>query len=193
MDKRVPTSDVLENLLKATPSDLVTLDWIVARLSDRSFGFVIRLIAIVALVPRASPLAGILRAIIAFQMILGQAGPVLPRFVARRHLSAARLARLIRRTVPALQGIERFRRPRWCTPFEATKRAIGVAILLLSATLFAPIPFSQLIPGAVTVLLAFAFLEEGGILQAIALAAAILSLLITAAAAWGTIEASLAL
>lgn len=193
MDKRVPTSDVLENLLKAAPPDLVTLDWIVARLSDRSFGLVILLIAVVALVPGASPLAGILLAIIAFQMILGRAGPVLPRFVARRRLSTARLARLIRRIVPALRRIERLVRPRWHTPFEATKRAIGVVTLLLSATLFAPIPFSQLIPGAVTVLLAFAFLEEDGILLAIALAAAILSLLITAAAAWGTIEASLAL
>lgn len=47
MDKRVPTSEVLENLLKAAPPDLVTLDWIVARLSDRSFGLVILLIAVV--------------------------------------------------------------------------------------------------------------------------------------------------
>lgn len=193
MDKRVPTSDVLENLLKAAPQDLVTLDWIVTRLNDRSFGLVILLIAVVALVPGASPLAGILLAIMAFQMVLGRSGPALPGFVARRGLSTARLSRLIRRVVPMLRRIERLVRPRWHTPFEATKRAIGVVILLLSATLFAPIPFSQLIPGGVTALLAFAFLEEDGILLAIALAAAILSLLITAAAAWGTIEASLAL
>ncbi|MDA0703861.1 MAG: hypothetical protein O3A96_11595 [Proteobacteria bacterium] len=38
---------MLENLLKAAPPDLVTLDWIVARLSDRSFGLVILLIAVV--------------------------------------------------------------------------------------------------------------------------------------------------
>jgi hypothetical protein len=105
MDKRVPTSNVLEDLLKAAPPGPVTLEWIMARLSERSFGIVI----------------------------------------------------------------------------------------LLIATLFAPIPFSQLIPAAVTALLAFAFLEEDGILLAVALGAAVLSLGITAITAWGTIEASLAL
>lgn len=193
MEKRLPTSDVLEGLLETAPADTVTLAWIVDRLRDRSFGIVVLLIAVVALVPGISPLAGVLLAVIAAQMILGRPAPALPGFVASRSLSTARLTRLVGRIAPILRWIERFLRPRWHTPFEATKRAIGGVTLLLSATLLAPIPFSHLIPATVTMLLAFAFLEEDGILLAIALGAAVVSLLITVAAAWGTIEASLAL
>ena len=58
---------------------------------------------------------------------------------------------------------------------------VGVIILLLCATLLAPIPFSHIIPLLVIMLLA------------LALFAAMLSLVITVAAVWGTIEAGLLL
>jgi hypothetical protein len=164
MEKRVPTSVVLEGLLQNAPLDCVTLDWIVDHLSERSFGIVMLLIALVALIPGASPLAGILLATIAFQMILARPGPILPRNVAARRLSTPQLARLCERVVAVLKRIERLVRPRRHTPFEATKRAIGFVILLLSATLLAPIPFSHVIPALVIMLLAFAFLESDGVL-----------------------------
>ena len=72
-------------------------------------------------------------------------------------------------------------------------RSFGIVMLLLGATLLAPIPFSHVIPALVVMLLAFAFLEEDGVLLYLALAAAVLSLAVTAAAVWGTIEASLLL
>jgi hypothetical protein len=49
---------------------------------------------------------------------------------------------------------------------------------------------SNVIPALAIMLIAFAFLEEDGVLLCIALAAAAVSLAITAAAIWGTIEAS---
>jgi hypothetical protein len=55
-------------------------------------------------------------------------------------------------------------------------------------TLLAPIPFSQIIPALVIMLLAFAFLEEDGVLLCLALAAAAVSLSISAAAVWGAAE-----
>jgi hypothetical protein len=83
---------------------------------------------------------------------------------------------------------ERIVRPRWRTPFEATKRVVGFVILLLGMTLLAPIPFSQIIPALVIMLLAFAFLEEDGVLLCLALTAAAVSLSMTAAAVWGAVE-----
>jgi hypothetical protein len=90
-------------------------------------------------------------------------------------------------------GLERVVRPRWRTPFEATKRVVGLVVLLLGATLLAPVPFSHVIPAFVIMLLAFAFLEEDGVLLCLALAAATISLFVTIAAVWGTIEGSLLL
>ncbi len=186
---RVPTSTILERLAAQAPAGQVTLGWVLGNLEDRSFGLILLLAALLGLVPGLSPLAALLLAIPAGQMIRGRAEPVLPGRLARRRLSTRRLTRLLARVVPLLRRMERVVRPRWPTPFEATKRVVGVVILLLAATLLAPIPFSQYIPVAVIVLLAFAFLEEDGVLLALALAAALVSLAITAAAVWGTIEA----
>lgn len=190
---RVPTSVILEGLLRDARGDHLTLEWIVEQLRERSFGIVMLLIALVGLVPGASSIVGILLALPAIQMIRAHQGPVLPRIIATRRLSMRRLARLIERTVPVLRRLERVVRPRWATPFESTKRVVGFVILLLCGTLLAPIPFSGVIPTLVIMLLALAFLEEDGVLLCIALVAAAMSIAITIGTVWGTIEAGLLL
>ncbi len=173
--------------------DTVTLEWIVDHLRDRSFGIIMLLIAVIGLLPGVSPIAGILLFIPAAQMIKAHNGPVLPRKISQRRLSTERLARLIDRTVPILRFMERFVRPRWRTPFKSTKRVIGLAMLLLAGTMLAPLPFSHVFPALVIMLLAFAFLEEDGILLSIALLLAAISLAVTIAAIWGAVEVGLLL
>jgi hypothetical protein len=80
--------------------------------------------------------------------------------------------------------MEIFIRPRWRTPFEATKRVVGVVVLTLAPTLIWPFPFSHIIPALVVMLLSLAFLEEDGVLLVIALGAAIISLAITGLTVW---------
>jgi len=190
---RLPTSAILANLLRDAPDGQVTLAWIIARLEERSFGVLMLILAILGLIPGASLVAGVLVAFPAIQMMLGRSKPVLPRRILGRRLSTDRLARLLARVIPALRRLERVVRPRWTTPFEATKRVVGFVVLLLGGTMLAPIPFSHVIPVFAIALLAFAFLEEDGILLAIALGAAAVSLAITTAAVWGTIEAGMLL
>ncbi|MEX0921307.1 MAG: exopolysaccharide biosynthesis protein [Rhodovibrionaceae bacterium] len=189
--ERLPTSAILEGIARDAPPEGVTLKWIVANLRDRSFGIVMLMIGLVGLLPGISPLVGILLAIPAVQMILGRSEPVLPRRLAERRLSAARLARLLARVIPTMRRLERVVRPRHNRAFGLAKRIVGGIILLLGATLLTPIPFSQVIPSLVIVLLAFAVLEEDGLLLALAGLAALLSIAITAAALWGTVEAGL--
>jgi hypothetical protein len=190
---RVPTSIILEELLSDAPGDRITLEWMLDRLGERSFGIVMLLIALIGMVPGVSAIAAILLALPAVQMLRAHHGPVLPRFISAQRLSTQGLARLIARTVPVLRRMERFVRPRWVTPFEITKRVLGFVILLLAATLLAPIPFSQVIPSLVIMLLAFAFLERDGVLLCIALVGAAISVAFTVATVWGTIEVSLLL
>ena len=190
--ERPPTSVVLQDLAQRVPEDQVTLAWVIDQLSERSFGIVLLLVALVALIPGLSPVAAFLLALVAVQMILAQPEPRFPRFLSGRRLSKAGLSKIISRITPPLQRLERVIRPRWITPFEATKRLIGVVTLLLSITLVAPIPFSQLIPSFVIMLLALAFLEEDGVLLVLSLVAALMSLALTAATIWGAIEAGLA-
>jgi hypothetical protein len=65
-------------------------------------------------------------------------------------------------------------RPRWDTPFEATKRLVGVVVVILScAIVLAPIPLTSVVPALVIALIALAYLEEDGLLLLIALVAAV--------------------
>lgn len=191
LSERVPTSVVLETLVRNAPSEEVTLGWIVGNLRERSFGIVMLLIGLVGLLPGVSVFAGILLAVPAIQMMLGRDEPILPARIANRRVSTPRLARLIGRVTPTLRRIERAVRPRWSTPFGTRKRVVGLITLLLGGTLLIPVPFSHIPPILAIMLLAVAFLEEDGLILAIAVTIAGLSLAISAAALWGVVEVGL--
>jgi hypothetical protein len=148
------------------------------------------LMGMVALIPGGSTFIGFLLAYPAIQMIMAREAPTMPAFIAKRRISTARLAAVARRAASALKRVERFIRPRWRTPFEATKRVVGVVILALAPTLIWPFPFSHIIPAMVIMLLALAYLEEDGVLLVLALAAALLSLGITGVTVWASIRAT---
>jgi hypothetical protein len=185
-----PTSDVLEGLVKCAPAGEVTLGWLLDNLRTRSFGIVLLLLGIVGLLPVVSPAAGVLLVIPAFQMIRARSAPVFPRKVARRPLSTDSLTSMVKRVTPTLRYLERFVRPRWPTPFEVTKRVIGLVVLLLGLGFFAPIPLSNIPVGVAVILVAFAYLEEDGVLLAAALALSFMLLAIGAVALWGSIAAT---
>jgi hypothetical protein len=185
--ERVPTSAVLDRLL-GTAEDEVTLAWILDQLQERSFGIVILLLALIGLLPGASLIAAVLLAFPAIQMMRARLAPVLPMKVMQRRVRTPRLAWLVCRLTPVLRCLECVVRPRWHPPPRATKRAVGGTILLLSATIASPVPFSQVIPLFVVLLIAFAYLEEDGMLLCIGMAAALVSCVITGATIWGAVE-----
>jgi hypothetical protein len=97
-----------------------------------------------------------------------------------------RLVAVVRRAVPLLRYLKRFIYPRWTTPFEATRRLVGGVVLLLSFTLFVPVPLSNILPAVFISLVAFAYLEEDGALLSLALIAALVLLaVIIPGAIWG--------
>jgi hypothetical protein len=99
------------------------------RLGDRSIGIVLLLLALLGLLPGVSALAGVLLTVPAVQIILARPGPVFLRRIAARPFETRRLAKVTDRSVPKLRHMERFIRPRWERPFEATKRVVGGAVL----------------------------------------------------------------
>jgi hypothetical protein len=190
LPSHVPTSVVLEGLLSRAPAEHVTLDWLIGELRERSFGFVMLLMGLIALIPGGSTFIGFLLAYPAIQMMLARESPALPHFIASRRISTARLAAVARRAAAALKRVERFIRPRWRTPFQTTKRVVGVVVLALAPTLIWPFPFSHIIPALVIMLLSLAYLEEDGVLLCIGLAAALVSLAITGVTVWAGIRAT---
>ena len=185
----VPVSVVLQQLHDEAPTDQFTLGWLISCLHKRAFGIIILLLAIVAMAPGISIIAGLLIMVPAFQMTIGQRTPVFPRRIAAHAFPTRRLAALVQRAVPPLEYIERLVHPRWHTPFELTKRLVGGIVMILSVTVvFSPIPLSNVVPALVIALIALAYLEEDGLLLSIALLAAVVVLTIALAAVWETIR-----
>ena len=184
----VPTSVVLQRLHDEAPTDHFTLGWLMGSLRKRSFGIIMLLLALVAIAPGVSIVAGLLLMIPAFQMIAGQPAPVFPRRIAARPLPTRHLAALVQRAVPVLRYLEKVIHPRWPTPFEATKRLVGTVVVILNTTLvFTPIPLSNVVPALVIALISLAYLEEDGLLLSIALLAAVIVLTVELAAVWETV------
>ncbi len=181
----IPTSAVLQRLLGEVHADYFTLGWLMGSLRKRAFGVIMVLLAVIALAPGLSILAGLLLLVPAFQMILGRPVPVFPRRIAAHRLPTPHLAALVRRAVPVLRYLETWVHPRWPTPLQATKRLVGLVIVVLSLVMVVtPIPLSNVVPALVIGLMALAYLEEDGVLLAIALAGALVTLLVAAIAVW---------
>jgi hypothetical protein len=182
----VVTSILLQRLHDQIPADRFTLGWLMHNLHTRSFGIIMLLLALVAIAPGLSIVAGLLLMMPAFQMITGKAAPVFPRRIAAHPLPARYLAAVLQRSVPVLKYLEHVVHPRWHTPVEVTKRTVGAVVFMLSVTLvFIPPPLSNVVPALVIALLSLAYLEEDGVLLLIALLTAVITLSAAAAAVWG--------
>jgi hypothetical protein len=185
----VPTSAVLAQLIENLPPGRVNLTWLIGRLEKRSFGFLMLVVALVGLMPVIATVATILLPFLAIQMMLGRKNPSLPRFLADRSIPSQQFSRAIGRLIPMFRRMEMFVRPRWQTPFETTKRFVGFIVLLLALTTLAPFPF-YILPMLAILLIAFAYLEEDGILLCVSLLAAILSIAFTTGTILATVRAA---
>jgi hypothetical protein len=181
----IAASVVLQGLHGEMPTDHFTLGWLMHCLHRRSFGIIMLVIALAAVVPGLSIVAGLLLMIPAFQMIAGKPRPFFPLRIATRSLPARQFTAVMQRSVPVLRYLEKVVHPRWHAPVEATKRLVGAFVVMLSATLVCiPIPLSNVVPALLIVLISLAYLEEDGVLLSITVLAAIIVLIIAATAVW---------
>ena len=184
----IPASEVLLELLDNLPPDHFTLGWLSSHLHRRSFGVIVLVLALIAMVPGISYVAGLLLLVPAIEMAAGRSAPTFPRRIASRSFPTSRLAAVVRRVVPTLRYLERVIRPRWQIPVGATKRLVGLAVLLLTTVLLlTPVPMIQVVPELIIVLLSVAYLEDDGLLLSLGLFAALFLVGASAAAVWGMV------
>jgi hypothetical protein len=177
-------SVVLQRLHDEAPKAEFTLGWLIDHLHKRSFGIIMLMLAIVAVAPGVSIVAGLLLMIPAAEMIVGRHAPTFPRGLAERPLPTRHLLATLQRAVPVLRYLEKVSHPRWPTPHGATKRVVGIAVLILDISLvFIPIPLANVSPALVIALISLAYLEEDGLLLLIGLliAAVVLTVELVAA------------
>jgi hypothetical protein len=170
------TSPLLEELLSQTPDGPVDLDWLLARLDKRSFGLLLLLLGLLVIIPGVASVASLIVIFPSVEMMLGRSRPTLPRFLSKRPFDFKRFKRFAERVQPGLWAIEKLSRPRWTIPHAAAGRLVGAVVFLLTLSAIWPLPLVNVIPGAIIVLIAIAYIQEDGLLLALASAAAFLTL-----------------
>jgi hypothetical protein len=181
----MPASVVLQELHDEAPADHFTLGWLTGSLHKQSFGLVMLVLAIVAAAPGICVVGGLLLLIPAFQMIAGRPAPTFPHWIATRPLPTRHLGTVMQRAITVLRHLEKTVYPRWPTPPEATKRIVGIAVVMLSARLLlTPIPLSNILPAFLIALISLAYLEEDGVMLSIGLVIGFVVLAIDVGIVW---------
>ncbi len=181
----IPASIILQQLHHDAPPGYFTLDWLMSKLQKQSFGLLMLVLAIVAAAPGICLIGGLLLLIPAFQMIMGRPAPTFPHWIGARRIPTRHLGPIVQRAIAVLKNLEKMIHPRGRVPAEASKRMVGIAVVLLSVRLIlAPIPLSNILPAVVIALISLAYTEEDGLMLSICLLAGFVIVAIDLAVVW---------
>jgi hypothetical protein len=101
------------------------------------------------------------------------------------------LGSIVQRAIAVLKYLEKTIHPRGRVPVEASKRVVGIAVVLLSARLIlTPIPLSNILPAVVIALISLAYTEEDGLMLSICLLAGFVIVAIDLAVVWQIMSAA---
>lgn len=181
-------SAVLRHLAADTTRERIAVGDLLAALGDRALGALLFVFAVPNVLPTppgTSTLLGAPLVFLAAQLAFGLK-PWLPAIVARRSMSQADFAALVRRIAPWLERAERLLRPRSLgLPRAVMERGAGTVCLLLSLILVLPIPLGNMLPALALCLLALGVLERDGVWVLAGLATSVAAV----ALVWGVIFA----
>jgi hypothetical protein len=181
--------DVLNDALRddgsASPNPNPSLNQIVERLGQRSFGIVLVLFGLPNLlpIPGLPMVCGLVIGVVALQLLLGSDALQLPAWLSARRLRRADLLSVIDKARPTLRRLERIMRPRLLQlTSEKAHQLLGFFLLLLAIALMAPIPFfGGIAPGIAVTFFGLALVERDGVFVLLGILASALALVITGA------------
>lgn len=165
-------------------ADEIAIADVVAKLGDRSFGWLLLFFSVFSLIPM--PGGGMITAIPLFwvlgQMALGYPRIRLPAWVTRRRVNRRAWQRLVMRMTPLIRPIERMLEPRMEHLFvRRNERLLGALQCLTAFALFLPVPLSGFIPAAALVITGLGLVERDGVVVLIGAVVGIVSIVVTAA------------
>lgn len=158
-----------------------------------SFGFVMLMLALPALIPIPGPFGmvfGSALAIVALQFASGIGSLWLPPFLRNRKLSVSAYEGLQHHADPVLRRIEAVVRPGRMK--SLTSRAmpyiLGLPVFALAVAIALPIPFGNIIPVVAICLLAIGLIERDGLMVLLGLLLTLVALSVTAALLQGAVS-----
>lgn len=167
-EAEITTSQRLAQLAESADGDTVTLRWILEQLHERAFGLFLLILALPCCIPFLYGVPQVVALPLMFisaQLLLGRTSPWLPERLGARTVSKAGLEKLSDRAGPWLRRIEAISRPRLAAlTRKPLDRAVGVALVIFSASILVPLPGTNTVPGFAVVVVAMGLLQRDGIL-----------------------------
>lgn len=144
-------------------------------LGDRTYGIALIMLAAFNVIPFVSMFSGLLVTVVGLQMLLGLKRLYLPKRVLDYPLPAIQMRATLESFSNKVTNLERFIRPRWQFP-EApiVDRINGFVLILLGVVIALPIPFANLVPALLVIVMAIGLLERDGVIQLLAVAVGLL-------------------
>lgn len=188
-------SELLLSLHDSLPEEEIELAALLNILGTRSTGALLLFLALPMVLPIPAPgisvLFGIPLMLISGQLLLGRRGLWLPREIAHRALSRAKIDAYVRRSVPTIRKMEKLVRPRLASlTAGGALRLIGAMSLVLATIITLPVPLGHLVPGIAISAMALGLIEHDGLLILGGLLIGSLALLIVVLAMVGLAVAS---
>lgn len=151
--------------------DRVTLANILELAGERTFGFLLVILALPSALPIPAPgysaPFGLLIILISTQMILGLHRPWFPQKIRSSSLSRTQAQGLISAGLPWLQRLERVSKPRlsFISNTQLGRILIGLVIILMGLFMMIPIPGTNTVPAMIVFILGFSLIEEDGFIS----------------------------
>lgn len=162
------SKDLYRFFIEEPPADQVTLADVLQLAGERTFGFLLVLLALPSALP--VPAAGysvpfgVVMFLLAVQLIVGAKSPWLPARIMNHSISLTRVQGLIKSGIPWLQRIEQLSKPRLtlvCTS-RVGRAVIGLAIALMAISMMIPIPGTNTLPAIGIFVTGFGLLDDDG-------------------------------
>ncbi|WP_448560546.1 exopolysaccharide biosynthesis protein [Trichothermofontia sp.] len=165
--------------------DEVTLNDILELAGERTFGFLLVLLALPSALPVPAPgystPFGFVIFLLAVQLMAGSTQPWLPGRVNRFSIPLPKAQALIKAGIPWLQRIEVFSRPR-LTPLCTSRlgrMTLGGMIALMACSMMLPIPLTNTLPAMGIFITGFGLLDDDGVISLAGLVVCLLGLTLT--------------
>ncbi len=186
-------SAMLQALAQDDSRDRIAVSDLLEALGDRALAALLFVFAVpnaLPVPPGTSTVLGAPLVFLAAQLAFGRR-PWLPAVIARRTMTRADFAALVRRIGPWLVRAERLLRPRAMgLALPPMEYLVGLVCLLLALVLVLPVPLGNMLPALAISLLALGILERDGLWILAGLATAAVSAVVVSGVVFAMVKAA---
>lgn len=181
--KKSVSTAPLEDAMKKTSSDRISINDIMTSMNTGGFGLVLMFFSLPIIIPFPPPLPSLIAiplAVFSLQMIAGLKSPKLPRIISKTTIARSVLANIIEKSSVYFRKAEKLLKPRLV--FLSTgifERIIGLFILIFSSSILIPLPLTNFLPGIGILITSFGLIGKDGIVIILGISTGIIGITTT--------------